>query len=46
MSPSFHIVLNTLPQAASYIAPKCNYVTLGVPLLPPADPHEAVCSMF
>ena len=36
MSPSFHSVLNTLPQAGSYIAPKCNYVTLGVALLPPA----------
>ena len=36
MSPSSHIVQDTLPQVGSYIAPKCDYVTLGVVMLPPA----------
>ena len=36
MSPSSHIVLDTLPQVGSCIAPKFNYVTIGVVMLPPA----------
>ena len=35
-SPSSHIGLDTLSQAGGYIAPKCNYVTLGAVMLPPA----------
>ena len=36
MSPSTHIVSDTLPQAVSYVAPKFNHVSPYVVMLPPA----------